>query len=82
MKFKRVILNSFILLALLISITAISAADLNDTDDMDVLKDASMNNRPYSDLTIEIFRAGSSINLESDYKYNSTYDQDCAIEST
>ena len=32
MKFKKHILHTFILLVLMLSITAISAADLNDTD--------------------------------------------------
>ena len=52
---------------------------MNDTDDMNVLKDANMNDRSYSDLTFEIYRSTSSINLETDYKYNTTSDQDCAI---
>ena len=54
MKFNKLILGSFILLILLFSITAISAADLNDTDNTNVLKDKNTNDNSFSDLSQRI----------------------------
>ena len=72
MKFKKYILYAFILLALLLSITAISAADLNNTDNMDVLNDA--NDKTFSELNSEISASDSKIDLSSDYKFNNNND--------
>ena len=41
MKLNKFIIHFFIIMVFLISITAISAVDLNDTGDFDVLNDAS-----------------------------------------
>ena len=56
MKFNKLIFGSFILLILMFSITAISAADLNDTDNKDILNDANTGNA-FSDLDMEIMDA-------------------------
>ena len=76
MKFNKLILGSFILLILLFSITAISAADLNDTDNTNVLKDKNTNDNSFSDLSQRIQDAESKIDLDNDYKYNSTKDME------
>lgn len=76
MKFNKLILGSFILLILLFSITAISVADLNDTDNTNVLKDKSTNDNSFSDLSQRIQDAESKIDLDNDYKYNSTKDME------
>ena len=72
MKFNKLILNSFILLVLLFSITAISAADLNDTGSMDVLKDVSANESSFADFETELFVADSSLDLSGDYKFDNS----------
>ena len=74
MKFNKLILGSFILLILMFSITAISAADLNDTDNTNVLKDENINDNSFSDLNRGINDAGLNIDLDNDYKYNNTKD--------
>lgn len=50
MKFNKLILNSFILLVLLFSITAISAVDLNYTDNSNVLKDIGADENSFVDF--------------------------------
>ena len=72
MKFNKLILNSFILLVLLFSVTAISAADLNDAGSMDVLKDVNTNESSFTDFETELFVADSSLNLSGNYKFDNS----------
>ena len=72
MKFNKLILNSFILLVLLFSVTAISAADLNDTGSMDVLKDVNTNESSFTDFKTELFVADSSLDLSGNYKFDNS----------
>ena len=79
MKFNKLILNSFILLVLLFSVTAISAADLNDTSNIDVLKDNEINNNSFSEFNQKIYvEESNSMDLDCDYKYDEKYDWDYA----
>ena len=72
MKHNKFILNFFILVVCLISITAISAVDLNDTGD--VLNDVS-GEKSFKDLNSEIEVENSRFTFESDYAFNSEIDK-------
>lgn len=76
MKFRKFILYSSILLVLLFSITAISAADLNDTacTDDKVLKLDPDDTGSFVDLYSESKSAGQTFNIETNYKFNNTTD--------
>ncbi|MBQ7927262.1 MAG: hypothetical protein IJ287_00740 [Methanobrevibacter sp.] len=78
-KYGKFIVHSFILFVLLFSVAAISAADLNGTDDngMDVLKDKGTAESSIITLNYEVEDAGSSFDLVNDYKYNDLTDQSC-----
>lgn len=71
-KFYRLILGSFILLILMFSITAISAADLNDTD---VSQDIPTEEKSFSDLNSKINSSDSNFTLESDYSFDMESDR-------
>ena len=74
MKFNKIILCTFVLLVLLFSVTAISAVDLNNTGDVhDVLKDDG-DVKSYYDLNRDIASEDSSLNLETDYKFDNQSD--------
>ena len=68
MKLDKFILPFFIVMVFFISITAISAADLNDTGNFDILKD--VDDKSYADMYSEIQTADSNFNFNSDYKFN------------
>ena len=73
MKQNKFILHFFILVIFFVSITAISAADLNDTGDFDILTD--IDDKSYNDLYSEITTANSNFTFESDYKFNKDLDK-------
>ena len=58
----------------LISITAISAVDLNDTGDFDVLNDAS-GEKSFKDLSSAIEIENSKFTFENDYRFNNETDK-------
>ena len=58
----------------LISITAISAVDLNDTGDFDVLNDAS-GEKSFKDLSSAIEVENSKCTFENDYRFNNETDK-------
>ena len=58
----------------LISITAISAVDLNDTGDFDVLNDAS-GEKSFKDLSSAIEVENSKFTFENDYRFNNETDK-------
>ncbi len=76
MKIKKFILSSVILLVMLFSIAAISAADLNDTDNVgeDTLKNAQIYDGSISDLYLEFLGDDSSFDFTRDYKYDNLSD--------
>ena len=74
MKNNKFIIHFFILAVFLISITAISAADLNDTVDMDDLNDVDEKNSFYS-LHNEIKDKDSNFTFESDYGFDNETDK-------
>ena len=76
MKYVKFILPSIMLLALLFSITAISAVDLNNTDDMsgDVLKDGEVEDWSLATLYLDVKDSGSSLDINKDYKYDNQSD--------
>ena len=70
MKFKKYMLYTFILLVLMLSITAISAADLNDTDNTaGDLKDESF---LYFQTEIDVH--DSTFDLGCNYKFHNERD--------
>ena len=73
MKYRKFILHTLILFVLLCSITAISAADLNDTDNFDVLKDDNQDGS-FMNLEGDMSLQGSTFNLEQNYKFDNTSD--------
>ena len=78
MKFNKIVLCSFILLVLLFSVTAISAADLNCTGDIgDVLKDGG-DIKSFYDLNGDIATENSSFNMQSDYTFDNQTDMNYA----
>ena len=72
MKYNKFILNFFILVVFLISITAISAVDLNDTGN--VLNDVG-DEKSFKDLYNAIEVDDSSFTFENDYGFNSEIDK-------
>lgn len=64
------------LFVLLISIAAISAADLNETDNTadDVLKEDNVKSNTFLDLWADTRMLGEKIDLDTDYKFNKTTD--------
>ena len=79
MKFNKIILYSFVLLVLSFSVTAISAADLNDTSDVgDVLKDGG-DSKSFIDLNNDIAAEDSSFNMGSDYTFDNLTDMNYAL---
>ncbi|MEE1150855.1 MAG: C1 family peptidase, partial [Methanobrevibacter sp.] len=77
MKFRKLIVYSFLLSVLLFSVAAISASDLNGTYDGsgDILKDSNSEGS-YSDLSGKIKAENSSFSLEKNYKFNDENDED------
>ena len=73
MKYRKFIFQSVILLVLLFSITAISAANLNDTDN---IADISNNPKTYSDFYETIKGNTTKIDIENDYAFNINEDLD------
>ena len=79
MKFNKIILYSFVLLVLSFSVTAISAADLNDTSDVgDVLKDGG-DSKSFIDLNNDIAAEDSSFNMGSDYTFDNLTDMNYTL---
>ena len=73
MKYKQFILYFFIVVVLCISVTAISAADLNDSEDFNNFNDVS--DKSYTDLHEKITTEKSSFTLDSDYKFSNEVDK-------
>ena len=71
---NKFILHFFILAVFLVSITAISAADLNDTVDMDVLNDVDEKNS-FDSLHGEIKVKDSNFTFEKDYEFDNVTDE-------
>ena len=74
MKNNKFIVHLFILVVFLISITAISAADLNETNDVDVLKDVNETSS-FDSLHDEIKDKDSNFTFERDYEFNNETDK-------
>ncbi len=74
MKLNKFIIHFFIIMVFLISITAISAVDLNDTGDFDVLNDAS-GEKSFKDLSSAIEVENSKFTFENDYRFNNETDK-------
>ena len=76
MKFRKHILHLSILMILLFSITAISAADLNDTDNMntDVLKEDSPGAMSFMSLEGDMELQGKTFDMQQNYKFNNNSD--------
>ena len=76
MKSNKILSFTLMLFVLLISVTAISAADLNDTDNVmnDVLKEDNVKSNTFQDLWADTKMPGSKIDLDTDYKFNQTTD--------
>ena len=76
MKFRKHILHLSILMILLFSITAISAADLNDTDNMntDVLKEDSPGAMSFMSLEGDMELQSKTFDMPQNYKFNNNSD--------
>ena len=74
MKLNKFIIHFFIIIVFLISITAISAVDLNDTGDFDVLNDAG-GEKSFKDLSSAIEVENSKFTFENDYRFNNETDK-------
>ena len=74
MKNNKFIVHFFILAVFLISITAISAADLNDTADIDVLNGVD-DKKSFDSLNNEINEEDSNFTFESNYEFNNETDK-------
>ena len=74
MKSKKFIVHFFILVVFLVSITAISAVDLNDTASMDVLNDVNEKSS-FDSLNDEIKDKDSDFTFERDYEFNNETDK-------
>jgi hypothetical protein len=59
---------------LLFSVSAIAASDLNDSVNVDVLKDVPVNKGTYSDFYYDSFNESENFNLEKDYIFNNQSD--------
>ena len=77
MKSNKIIAFTIMLFVLLISVTAISAADLNNTNTVadDVLKENDVKNNTFLDLWADIGISESKIDFDTDYKFNRTTDE-------
>ena len=73
MTYDKYVLHFFILVCILISITSVSAVDLNDTVGHDVLNDVG--EKSYGDLNIKINGENLNFTFESDYKFNGEIDK-------
>ncbi len=74
MKNNKFIVHFLILVVFLISITAISAADLNDTANIDVLNDVD-EKKSFNSLYDEINEKDSNFTFGSDYEFNNETDK-------
>ena len=76
MKSNKVVAFTLMLFVLLISISAISAADLNDTDNTseNVLKEDNVKTSTFLDLWSDVGISESKLDLDTDYKFNKTTD--------
>ena len=76
MKSNKFVAFTLMLFVLLISISAISAADLNDTDNTseNVLKEDNVKSNTFLDLWADTRMLGEKIDLDTDYKFNKTTD--------
>ena len=76
MKSNKVVAFTLMLFVLLISISAISAADLNDTDNTaeNVLKEDNVKSSTFLDLWADVGISESKLDLDTDYKFNKTTD--------
>ena len=73
MKHEKIILYFLIVVVFFISITTISATDINDSGDFDNLDDVS--DTSYNGLHEKISAEKSSFTFESDYKFNKESDK-------
>ncbi len=76
MKSNKFVAFTLMLFVLLISISAISAADLNDTDNTseNVLKEDNVKTSTFLDLWSDVGISESKLDLDTDYKFNKTTD--------
>ncbi len=76
MKFKKYMIHLSILLILLFSVTAISAADSNNTDNMntDVLKDDSPGAMSFMSLESDMELQTKTFDMQQNYKFNNNSD--------
>ena len=76
MKSNKFVAFTLMLFVLLISISAISAADLNDTDNTseNVLKEDNVKTSTFLDLWSDVGISESKLDLDTDYKINKTTD--------
>ena len=62
------------MIVLLFSVSAIAASDLNNSVNVDVLKDVPVNKGTYSDFYYDSFNESENFNLEKDYIFNNQSD--------